>query len=90
MAKEVGLAPFDFRTARENGYRTLAEGMTFIVRHQCGAILGTVGMVKSPLWYSRWPDHYQLTDSWFYVIPEARGGKVGVVLLRRCAILGGR
>ena len=88
MAREVGLAPFDYRTARENGYRTLSEGMTFVARHQTGAIMGTVGMVRSPLWYARWPDYYTLTDSWFYVAPEFRGGRAAAGLIHTVRDLG--
>lgn len=94
MAKEVALAPFHFQTASENGYRTLSEGMTFIVRDEVSKgvrpIIGSIGMVKAPLWYSVWPDHYMLSDSWFYVAPEHRGGKAGVMLLRAVRDLGGR
>ena len=88
MAREVGIAPFDLQTARANGYRALSEGMTFVVRHELGPIMGTLSLVRSPLWYARWPEHYQLVDSWFYVAEEHRGGRVGVVLLRAARDLG--
>jgi GNAT superfamily N-acetyltransferase len=79
LHKEGGYAVLDTGDTSRTTYRILSEGTALVARDKDGKAIGTLGLTELKFWYAK--DTY-LQDVWFFVLPEHRGGNVGVELMR--------
>lgn len=78
LHKEGGYAPLDVEKAAKNALDVMAEGMVFVAEID-GKPVGTIGLTELSFWYS--PQTF-LQDAWLFVLPQFRGGQVGVRLMQ--------
>lgn len=78
LHEEAGILPLDREKAAESVYKTLSQGMSLIARSDEGKVIGTLGIIEQPIYYST---ETMLWDKWIFVLPEWRNGDVGKSLL---------
>lgn len=78
LHKEGGYAPMNVEKAAKATFLAIEEEMTFVARVNEKPV-GVIVMTEVAFWYS---DDTFIQDVAFFVLPEHRGGNIGVSLLR--------
>lgn len=61
----------------------LVEQLDMFVAEEDNTLVGLLGIEDSELRYS---DHHVLVDAYFFVLPEYRGGRVGIQLMQAATL----
>lgn len=73
-----GYAELNVDKASDNCFRVMETGLCLLAR-VAGRPVGTLALAEVRFWYA---DTAFLQDAWFFVLPEFRGQRVGIDLLK--------